>query len=394
MANPDIYCKWIRSSMFQYQRTKKFFAQIADGFEEIAAKELESLGATQVQPAYRGIYFCADPAQLYAINYQARLITRVLAPLVSFTCKDRNDLYRAAKSVKWGELFSVRHTFGVFANVSGNNNLRHSKFAALCLKDAVADHFRDRVGKRPDVDRIQPDAWINLHIDRTRATINMDTSGGSLHRRGYRRDAVAAPMKETLAAAMVALSGWKGEKPLYDPMCGSGTLLCEAMMTACRIPAGYLKTRFGFQRLPDFDSEVWEQVKKKVDNKIRKLPQGLVAGSDIDRSAVKATKTNSRTLPGGEMISVVRNDFKNLPTLENRIIVCNPPYGLRLQKPDQLGAFYKALGDFLKQRCQGSQAYIYFGNREMIKKIGLKPNWKKPLPNAGVDGRVVKYEMY
>jgi putative N6-adenine-specific DNA methylase len=380
--------------MFLYQQSHAYFAQIADGFEALAQKELEALGATAVKPAYRGIHFCADPEALYRINYHCRMVSRVLAPLLSFRCKDRRALYREAKTINWSALFSVAQTFGIFANVSDNEQLRHSKFAALCLKDAVADQFRDRLGKRPNVDKTDPDIWIHLLIQREHATISLDTSGGSLHKRGYRKASVAAPMKETLAAAMVALSGWQADRPLYDPMCGSGTLLCEAVLTAARIPAGYLRTGFGFQRLPDFDERLWQKVKQHADAQIRPLPKGLVAGSDLDGQAVTAALSNCRQLPGGQAVEVTCKDYETIASLENCTIVCNPPYGIRMSTPDQLGPFYKALGDFLKQRCRGSEAYIYFGNREMIKKIGLKPAWKKPMRNAGLDGRVVKYEMY
>ena len=216
--------------MFEYQKTRRYFAQTAGGFEELAAAELRDLGASGVESGFRGIHFTAEPAVMYRINYEARLLSRVLAPLVSFRCRSREDLYRAGRAVNWSAFFSLEETFGIFANVSGNDGIRHSKFAALCLKDAVADDFRSRTGRRPDVDPLSPSVWLNLFIEKERATISLDTSGGSLHRRGYRRETVEAPMQETLAAAMVALSGWKGERPLHDPMCGSGTLLCEAMM--------------------------------------------------------------------------------------------------------------------------------------------------------------------
>jgi len=380
--------------VFKYQKTKRYFAQISAGLETLAGDELRSLGARQIKPGFRGIHFSADRAVLYVINCEARLVTRVLAPLVSFECRDRDDLYRAGRAIDWTALFSVHNTFAILSNVSGNPNINHSNFASLCLKDAVADFFTSRSGKRPDVDRTTPHVWLNLHIEKTKATISLDTSGGSLHRRGYRRETVEAPMQETLAAAMVALSGWNGEKPLYDPMCGGGTLLCEAMMKACGIPSGFLKKDFGFRFLPDFDSHLWEEIKNGADEKIRELPTGLVAGSDIAQSAVTAAKANCRMLPGGRMVRICQKDFKDIPALENMVILCNPPYGIRLKTRDDLGEFYKNLGDFLKQRCKGSQAYIYFGNREMLKQIGLKPAWKKPIKNAGLDGRVAKYELY
>ena len=381
-------------ALFQYQRSRRFFAQIAEGFDELATAELARLGATQIQPGFRGLHFTADTVTLYRVNYEARLLTRVLAPLMSFRCQDRNDLYRAARAIDWRVLFSVDDTFGIQANVTGNPNLTHSKFAAQCLKDGVVDGFRDRVGRRPDVDRLTPHVWLNLYLERDQATVSLDTSAGSLHKRGYRRATVEAPMQETLAAAMVALSGWSGDRPLYDPMCGSGTLLCEAWMAGSRIPAGFLRADHGLCRMPDFDAAVWARVKTEADSRIELLPEGLVAGSDSDEEAVRAARTNTRLLPGGAAIAVARCDYGALESLENRIILCNPPYGIRMPLQGDAGAFYKQLGDFLKQRCTGSDAYIYFGDREMIKKIGLKPAWKKPLRNAGLDGRVVKYALY
>jgi putative N6-adenine-specific DNA methylase len=380
--------------MFLYQERQTYFAQIAEGFDELVQAELDALGATQIRPAHRGMHFSADPQTLYRINYESRLISRILAPLAAFPCRDRDDLYRGAKEIPWHSLLSLPQTFGVLANVSNNDQLRHSKFAALCLKDAVVDQFRERYGDRPNVDRISPDVWIHLYIERQRATISLDTSGGALHRRGFRQETIIAPMKETLAAAMVALSGWQGDRPLYDPLCGSGTLLCEAVMAASRIPSGYLRKAFGFFHLPDFDPSTWRRVKKAADANIRSLPLGGVSGSDLDSRAVKAAKGNIGRLPAARTVRVTCKPFQDIDRLENHVILSNPPYGIRLHQAEHLGSFYKELGDFLKQRCKGSEAYLFFGNLDMIKKIGLKPSWKKPMQNAGLDGRVVKYELY
>lgn len=379
--------------MFEYIKTQGYFAQVAGGMEELGAKELASLGARKVVPEFRGIRFQADKNILYRVNYNARLISRVLAPLKHFSCDSEKVLYRMAKAIDWPLIFNPGHTFAVFANVS-RSKITHSKYAALCVKDAIADRFRDRFGKRPDVDRISPDLWINLYIDKDRAVISLDTSGGSLHKRGYRKKPVEASMQETLAAAIVKLSGWNGETPLYDPMCGSGTLICEAMMHYCRIPAGFLKKQFGFEFLPDFDRTLWEKEKSRSINRIRQLPERLIYGSDKEKTAVNAAKANCRCLPGGQKISLLKTDFRRISSLENRLILCNPPYGLRLKAEEDLGIFYREMGDFLKKRCKGSTAYIYFGNLPMIKKIGLKPAFKKPLSNGGLDGRLTKYEIY
>ena len=193
---------------------------------------------------------------------------------------------------------------------------------------------------------------------------------------------------------MVALSGWRGDRPLYDPMCGSGTLLCEALMAAGRIPSGYMRKVFGFFHLPDFDASLWRQVKRESDAEISSLPPGLVSGSDLDNRAVQAAQSNCRRLPGGGAIQLSCKPFEQIDKLENHVILCNPPYGIRLRQAGRLEDLYKGFGDFLKQRCKGSEAYLFFGNRDMIKSIGLKPAWKKPMRNAGLDGRVVKYELY
>ena len=378
----------------EYQKTASYFAQVPDGLEDIAADELRALGARNVRRGHRGLYLTAVPAVLYRINYRARLITRVLAPLQSFRCRDRDDLYRAAAAIAWDALMTSRQTFGVFANVSANQELRNSHFAALCVKDAVVDVFRRRTGDRPNVDRRQPDLWLNLHVHREHGTISLDTSGGSLHKRGYRRRQVAAPIQETLAAAMVTLSGWSGDRPLVDPMCGGGTLLCEAVMAHCRIPAGYLRTRFGFQHLPDFDAGLWRRVRSDADRAIRPLPRDLVYGSDIDKQAVSASAANCSALPGGDRVVLCRRDIADVDDLKDRVILCNPPYGVRLGKDSDLQALYRCLGDALKQKGKGASAYIFFGQREMLKYIGLKTAWKKPIRNAGLDGRLARVDLY
>ena len=380
--------------MFEYQKNHRYFAQTPENIQPLAAAELERLGASEISSGFRGIYFFADLPTLYKINYNARLITRVLAPLLSFECRDRDDLYKAGRYMNWSAFFSSSQSFGIVSNVSKNDGLKNGHFAALCLKDAVVDYFRAKTGRRPDVDIVSPDIRLNLYIDANRAIISMDVSGGSLHRRGYRKQGVAASMQEILAAAVVAMSEWDGEKPLVDPMCGSGTLLCEALMAHCRIPSGYLKHKFGFFHLPEFDQSVWLNVKSVADDEIRPLPPGLITGSDESMEAVKAMQQNCLMLPQGEMIRVFKKDFREIAGLENQVIICNPPYGFRVKTTEPLETFYRELGNFLKHRCKGSQAYLFFGNREMIKHIGLKPKWKKPLKNAELDGRVVKYELY
>jgi putative N6-adenine-specific DNA methylase len=382
-----------QTAVYQYQKDGRYFAQIADSLKEAGAQELAELGAEDVRPEFSGIRFKADKSKLYRINYLTRLLSRCLAPLISFPCPDTDRLYQKAKKIGWEDFFSQGHTFAVAGNVS-DSAISHSKFAALRLKDAVADYFKEKTGQRPHVSVRNPHILLNLHIRNDRAVISLDTSGGALHRRGYREETVAAPMQETVAAAIIRFSQWDGSVPLYDPLCGSGTLLCEALMRYSKIPAGVFRDRFGFESLPDFDRTAWRQVKKQADVKIRELPQGLVGGSDLSSEAVSAARTNLMGLHYGNNVSVDRADFRELPALERHVIVTNPPYGIRMGGDEDLEGFYKDLGDFLKRKCKGSTAYIYFGERKYIKKIGLRASWKKPIMAGGLDGRLVKYEMY
>ena len=378
---------------YLYQKNHVFFAQTAGGIEELAAKEAETLKATSVKPGFRGFFFKADLEVLYRLNYQARLITRILAPLTKFYCINTDDIYRYAWKINWPDIFNLKNTFAVFSNVS-NSNINHSKFAALKLKDAIVDKFRTRRNnRRPDVDTKNPDIRFFLHINNNKATIYLDTSGDSLHMRGYRKKSVPAPMRETVAATIIRMIEWNGEKPLYDPMCGSGTLLCEAFMHYCKIPSGYLRKRFGFELMPDFDPSIWKNVKSDADSMIREFEPGLISGSDIDSAAFEACKANLSKLPGGLKVQIEQKDFNKLDKLNNRIIVTNPPYGIRLNKQNETDLI-KSFGDFLKQKCSGSTAYVYFGNRELIKRIGLRTTFKKPLQSGGLDGRLCRFDMY
>ena len=382
-----------QAAAYQYQQDCRYFAQIADGLKDAGAQELAELGAENVQPEFSGIYFKANKSTLYRINYLTRLLSRCLAPLVSYACPDTDTLYRKAKQLKWEDFFAKGNTFAVSGNVS-DSAISHSKYAALRLKDAIADYFKEKTGQRPDVSVRDPDILLNLHIRNDKAVISLDTSGGALHRRGYREETVSAPMQETVAAAIIRFSEWDGAVPLYDPLCGSGTLLCEALMQYSHVPAGIFRQRFGFESLPDFENAVWHQVKKEADEQIRELPKKLLAGSDVSLEAVRTARTNLMGLHYGNRVTIERVDFQKLPAFKEHVIVTNPPYGIRMRGDQNLELFYKDFGDFLKQKCKGSTAFVYFGDRKYIKRIGLKASWKKPIKAGGLDGRLVKYEMY
>jgi putative N6-adenine-specific DNA methylase len=385
--------------MFEYQKNHRYFAQTGKGLEELAQNELEELGAFNCKQGFCGVYFEAALENLYRINYCSRIITRVLAPLVSFPCSSDQVLYKKGQTLDWGTIFPVEKTFAIFSSVS-DSHIKHSQYASLRLKDAIADYFRKKYGRRPDVNPENPDVWLNLNIRNDRAIISLDTSGSSLHRRGYRKAKVEAPIQETLAAAVIRISGWPGQdddiKPLLDPMCGSGTFLSEALMTYCRIPSGFKRHTFGFFHLPDFDFKLWKEVKNSCDRNIREYPQGarLIKGSDISLQAVEAALQNLKEIPGGFRIPVQRKDFHDIRKAENHIIISNPPYGVRMSDMDNLQVLFKDFGDFLKQRCQGSTAYILVGNKELSKHIGLKISRRIPLYNGPLEIRLIKVDAY
>lgn len=379
---------------YLYQEHQSFFAQVAHPIEALCGAELEELGATNVDPAYRGIQFSAKPDVLRRIVYCARIPTRILAPLAVFDCHSDRYLYkRSCEEVDWLELIGVEKTFAIFATVS-NSRISHSKYAALKLKDAIVDTIRKATGSRPSVERHDPDVSINLHIENNRATISLDVAGRSLHRRGYRMDALEAPLQETVAASIIRMSQWKGDKPLLDPMCGSGTLLAEAYMMAANMPAQILHKTFGFEQLPDHDAAAWKQQRMELDKAIRFVPEGLIRGSDILPDAVRLARKNLDRLPGSKAVQLEQKDFRHLPDFENGVIVTNPPYGLRIGNRDAIGDLFSSFGDYLKQRCTHSTAYIYVGKPALLKKVGLRTSWKKELVNGALDGRLAKYDLY
>ena len=378
---------------YLYQSGDDFFAQVPDGGEEVATEELLRLGASKVTPGYRGVYFSADRDSLYRIVYCALTISRVLCPLIRFQAHSPEYLYKRVQDIDWTKLFTNRRTFAVFATVA-NSAIRHSQYAALTVKDAIVDQFRDKTGSRPDIEPLNPDLWINLYLHANRATISLDLSGGSMHRRGYRVESIEAPMQETVAAVMVAMTGWNGERPFVDPMCGSGTLLCEALMRYCRIPAAYLRPKQGVRFMPDYDAAAWDAMKKESDVAIRALPEGMIKGSDASRDAAHAARTNLSKLPDGRRVVVDAKRYQEIESIHDATIVTNPPYGVRVGKRDAMPEFVREFGDFLKQRCTGSTAFVYFGERELIKSVGLRPTFKKPLANGGLDGRLVRLDLF
>lgn len=378
---------------YLYQKKNRYFAQCGNDIMDLAGIELSSLGAENISPSYRGMYFSATLVNVYRINYRSRLVSRILAPLIEFPCYSDKELYdNAISRVDWSTFLTPDMTFAIYSQVI-HSRIRHSRFATQRLKDAIVDQFKGRMGNRPSVEKFSPNLWFNLHIQNNRATISLDTSGGSLHRRGYRPVGHKAPMKETLAAAIMDLSGWTGEVPLVDPFCGTGTILCEAYLKLTGIPPGFLRKSFGFEQLPEFNSRMWEKTRKAELSKIDLPEKNLIHGSDISGQSVKLAQMSLNHLNRNHGITLRQVDAFDIDSIENSLIVCNPPYGLRLTG-ENLPEFYRRFGDFLKNRCKGSTAYIYFGNREYIKNIGLKTSMKRPLANGKLDGRLARFELY
>lgn len=378
--------------MYQYN-TEGYFAQVPGMMEELCEQELIELGAANTKVSYRGVYFNADKETLYKINYTSRLLSRVLAPLKSFHCNNTNVLYKTSLQVKWEDFLSLDKTFSISASVS-KSNINNSLFASQRLKDAIADYFRNRYDKRPNVDTGNPDVRFNLHIEKDEAVISLDTSGESLHKRGYRLLAGEAPMQETLAAAIIRISNWDGENLLWDPMCGSGTILCEALMHYCRIPAQKLRKNFGFFNLPDFDNELWNKIKEDSESKIRPLKKGLISGSDKSQKMLDVAKENLSRLPYSDSVELNCHPFQHVKQFENGTLITNPPYGIRLGNIEDVKDLYKELGDFLKTNCKGTSAFIYTGDPALRKSIGLRTSRRVPLVNGKLEGVLFQIDSY
>lgn len=378
--------------MYEYQ-SKGYFAQVPGLMEELCEQELIESGAANTKTTYRGVYFNADKETLYKINYTSRLLSRVLAPLKIFHCNNTNVLYKTGFQIQWEDFLSIEKTFSISASVS-KSNINNSLFASQRLKDAIADYFRSKYDKRPSVETVNPDVRFNLHIEKDEAVISLDTSGESLHKRGYRLLAGEAPMQETLAAAIIKLSGWDGENPLWDPMCGSGTILCEALMHHCRIPAQKLRKKFGFFNLPDFDKKIWESVKEYYDKAIRPLKKGIISGSDKSQKMLEIAKENLSRLPYSDAVDLRCHPFQHVKKFENGTIITNPPYGIRLGEIEKVKELYKELGDFLKSDCNGTSAFIYTGDPSLRKSIGLRTSRRVPLVNGKLEGVLFKIDSY
>ncbi|TVQ16650.1 MAG: RNA methyltransferase [Leptolyngbya sp. DLM2.Bin15] len=372
----------------------QYFATVARGLEDLAAQELESLGAQQVSTTFAGVGFEGDRSLLYRVNLWARLPFRILMQLTTFSCANDKALYRGIQSIDWSQYLTPEQTLAVRAT-GKNPQLNHTHFSALQVKNAIVDQQRQTFGERSSVDLENPDLAVNIHIQGSRCTVSLDSSGGSLHRRGYRPAVGAAPLKETLAAALIQLSDWTPDQPFLDPLCGSGTLPIEAGLKALNIAPGLFRDRFGFEFWHDFDAELWDQLQQEAEaQELSDLPN-FIGGSDRDPDVLEQAQQNAYTCGLAHQITFQQREFADLEApADSGVLMCNPPYGDRLGRDQDLAAFYKLMGDRFKQRFKGWTVFVLTGNLELAKCIGLRPSRRFVVYNGTIECRLLKYEMY
>ena len=362
------------------------------GLENVLAEELTSIGAQNVEPLYRAVSFEGDKALMYKANYCCRTALRILKPVTSFVARNEMALYNNIFKIQWHEIFNINETFAIDAVTSGNY-FTHSQYAALKVKDAIADEFRQHFGARPSVDVENPDLRINVHIENEKVTLSFDSSGESLHKRGYRKVVDKAPMNEVLAAGLIKLTGWQCDCNFVDCMCGSGTLPIEAAMLAMGIPAGFFRKKWGFMTWHDFDKELWQNVVLDAGAEMEEFDYEILA-SDHSAKAVEIAKANIANAHLQHDIKLSKQDmFEMVPPEGGGIMIINPPYGERLEEKDLIN-LYKGIGDALKKNFKGFEAWIISSNKDALKLVGLKPSKKIDVYNGPLECKFEKFEIF
>ena len=360
------------------------------GLEEALAEELRKLGAQNIKPMNRAVSFKGDKGFMYKANLNLRTALRILKPIAHFQAHDEKELYKKLCEIDWTAIFDLNATFATHATTH-SEIFTHSKYASLVMKDAIADTFRNKFDKRPNVDPEMPDVSINLHIAKHTCTVSLDSSGDSLHKRGYKSDAVTAPMNEVLAAGLILLSDWNKISNFHDPMCGSGTILIEAALIAYNIPSNIFRERFGFEGWKDFDPKLWETIKEASLDKETNY-YGKITGSDNFQKAVRISRTNIDNALMHDNIKVTNSDFFETEIAPGTFVMFNPPYGERID----LGVndFYEKVGTTLKHNYQGCTIWLISSDIENMKLIGLKPNQKIKVMNGELECSFRKFEVY
>ena len=366
-------------------------AKTFQGLEEILAEELTTLGANDVQIGRRMVSFTGDKEMMYKANFCLRTAIRILKPIKHFTAKDADAVYEQIKAIRWEEILDVDKTFAVDAVVF-SDEFRHSKFVSYKVKDAIVDYFRELNGKRPSVRISRPDVLLNIHIAQTTCTLSLDSSGESLHRRGYRQEAVEAPLNEVLAAGMILMTGWKGECDLIDPMSGSGTIPIEAALIARNIAPGVFRKEFAFEKWGDFDQNLFDRIYND-DSQEREFTHKIY-GYDNNPKANEIATHNVKAAGVSKDIILKLQPFQQFEQpAEKSIIITNPPYGERISTNDLLG-LYNMIGERLKHAFVGNDAWILSYREECFDQIGLKPSVKTPLFNGPLECEFRKYQIF
>jgi len=387
--NYVIFARYLTNKM---EENFNMVAKTLFGFEDLLEKELTQLGAMHVKKGVRNVAFVGDKGFMYKANMALRTAIKILKPIHSFRVKNEQDLYDNIYKMDWTQYMKATGTLAVDATIH-SDLFSHSLYIAQKTKDAIVDKFRETDGQRPNVDLKFPDLKINVHIDRKQCTISLDSSGDSLHKRGYKMATNIAPINEVLAAGLIMLSGWDGQSDFMDPMCGSGTILIEAAMIACNIPPNLMRKEFAFERWQDWDVELFEKIEESLLNKTRDFHHKIM-GYDKAPSAVNKAKDNVKNAQLEDFIEVRHEDFfKTQKGGDEKLhMVFNPPYGERLDI--DMEQFYADIGDTLKQNYPGTDAWFITSNLDALKHVGLRPSRKIQLYNAKLESRLVKYVMY
>lgn len=370
----------------------KMVAKTFAGLEPILAKELKQLGAGNIKQGVRVVSFYGDKGFMYKANLSLRTALRILKPIEEFKADSEDEFYRKIYGIDWSSYFDEHGSFAIDSTVH-SEKFRHSHYVTLKAKDAIVDQFRNKTGKRPDIAIDFPKVRINIRISRNICTVSLDSSGDSLHRRGYRAATGEAPINEVLAAGMLLHSGWEGTSDFLDPMCGSGTILIEAAMIACNIPANINNNEFGFEKWNEWDPELFEVIKNARLKRVRDFHHQMV-GYDNSEQAVKFAKENIENANLSEFIQVFKADFFTSEkfTKKHLHMVFNPPYGERLQI--DIPGFYNNIGDTLKQHYPGSEAWFITSEKEAMDNVGLRASRRIKLYNGPIESRLLQYELY
>ena len=370
----------------------KIIAKTLTGLELVLKKEIEDLGGSNIELGKRAVVFEGDLELLYKANLHLRTALRLLVTIAKFEAKDEIQLYENAKKIDWFQYLELKQTFSIDTNVN-SEIFTHSKYVAYKVKDAIADVFTEKKGRRPNVNTYQPNVKFNVRIFNSMVEISLDSSGESLHLRGYKVEGLEAPLSEVLAAGILLQTNFKAKNNFWDPMCGSGTLISEALMIDTNMAPNAMRDYFGFMGWSNYQERLWTELKKEAQDKISK-PSIKFVGTDISRKAVFATKRNLSLLPYGNEVEIYKKDFfKSKEGKDLDFIIMNPPYDIRL-KEDEIVSFYKNIGDKLKQECAPCDAWIFSGNIPVLKQFGLKPSKKIKMMNGKLDAELRKFEIY